>query len=266
LNQNYQDWAHIIVNDGGDPKPINEIVEAHQKEYSGRCAVFHHERSLGMETASNAGIKGSDSDAIVILDDDDTWAPSFLETCMSRLENKRHPSVRGVVTHAIQVLEKVIPGQDLPVEVNRRPFNQYLRSISLSELSGGNIITTNAFVYERNALDEIGFYREDLPVLGDWEFNLRFVFQYEIDLICESLSYFHHRIALHSGASANSVVAASSEHCFYATFILNEFLRKDLKSGKFGLGSVMNIHIQRRDIEKRFLLYRAIHWIKRKCS
>ncbi len=31
------------------------------------------------------------------------------------------------------------------------------------------LVTTNSFLYRRSAFNVIGLYREDLPVLGDWQ-------------------------------------------------------------------------------------------------
>ena len=196
LNQHYQDWVHIIVNDGGDPFTVDEIVKENVVAYHDRIAVIHKRESLGMEAASNVGIKASDSKYIVILDDDDTWHPDFLDQCITRLMHKRHPRIAGVITHSSKVLEKVEQkrGEDIIMEVRREPFNQYLKTISIFQLAGRNIFTVNSFVFEREALETVGLYREDLPVLGDWDFNLRFILQYEIDVIPATLSYFHHRV------------------------------------------------------------------------
>ena len=50
-----------------------------------------------------------------------------------------------------------------------------------------------AFLYERAAGEAIGNYRTDLPVLGDWDFNLRFAERFGIGVIPEALAYWHHR-------------------------------------------------------------------------
>ena len=41
-----------------------------------------------MEAASNAGIKATNGELIVIHDDDDTWHPDFLKKCVCVLQNQ----------------------------------------------------------------------------------------------------------------------------------------------------------------------------------
>lgn len=273
LNQRFQDWVHIIVNDGGDIKSVERLVEKNAASYQNRNKVIHNKESLGMEAASNVGINNSESSYIVILDDDDTWHPDFLDSCVTRLLNKRHPNIAGVITHSSKVIEKIESqnGQELLTEVGRETFNQHLRSISLSELAGYNLFAVNAFVFERDALKKVGLYREDLPVLGDWEFNMRFVFHYEIDVVDSTLSYFHQRLTTFSGESANSVVAKLSDHLFYRTLIQNELLRRDIQSQHVGLGTIISINCGYKNLDLRLCsleyhhpFFRALGWLKRK--
>jgi glycosyltransferase involved in cell wall biosynthesis len=272
LTQSYQEWVHVIVNDGGDPFAVDEIVKKNIKDYRHRIMVIHNEQSLGMEAASNIGIRNSDSKYIVILDDDDTWHADFLDKCLTCLEKKRHSNIAGVVTHSSRVLEKVEQrrGADVIVEVCREPFNQYLKNISIIELAGDNIFTVNAFVFEREALETVGLFREDLPVLGDWDFNLRFILQYEIEVIPSTLSYFHHRAQINKVESANSVVKNIDDHHFFRTFIQNEQVRKDIKSSQVGVSSIMLAHYHSKNLqsklnslENRFLFFRLLRWFKR---
>ena len=273
LNQRFQDFVHVIVNDGGTAKIVDELVQKNEALYQNRVKVIHNSSSLGMEAASNVGIRNSESSYIVILDDDDTWHPDFLDACVSHLANKRHPNIAGVVTHSSRVIEKIEQknGHEVITESDREPFNQHLRGISLGELAGDNLFTVNAFVFEREALTKTGFYREDLPVLGDWEFNLRFIFHYDIDVIPSTLSYFHQRVEAPSGDLANSVVAGLNDHHFYRAHIQNELLRQDIRSNHLGLGTIMSINAGLKNLhlkllpflEDRRLFILAVRWLRR---
>jgi len=277
LNQSYQNWVHVIVNDGGNLFAVNQVVQENMDAYHHRVVVIHNDKSLGMEAASNIGIKNSDSKYIVILDDDDTWHPAFLDQCVSCLANKRHPNIAGVITHSTKIIEEIEhrDGKDIINEFGREPFNQHLKSISISELAGENIFTVNSFVFERDALGKVGFYHEDLPVQGDWEFNLRFILNYEIDVIPNTLSYFHHRKAEYGEELANSMIKNVSDHEFYKTIIQNQLLRNDVLSGQAGLGTIISINngykklqkelnLKLGTLERRFLLFQVLRWIKRK--
>lgn len=238
LEQTYTDWAHVIVNDGGSREDVDALVEAHAARYAGRVQVIHNETSLGMEAASNLGLRSSSGRYAVIHDDDDAWAPEFLAETVARLESKAHPRIRGVVTHSLCVRE-TIEG-DQVIELGREPHNAWLRQVTLFRMAAENCYPPISFLYERAVHDEIGYYREDLPVLGDWEFNLRFVSRWDVDLVARPLAYYHHRVALLDGEYANTVIGGDHKHKLFDAMIRNDFLRKDLEREQLGMGLVVN--------------------------
>ena len=270
LNQRYQDWIHVIVNDGGDSSSIDEIVRKNHEAYRNRIIVIHNQQSWGMEAASNIGVKNSESNYIAILDDDDTWHPDFLDQCVTRLTCKRHPKIAGVVTHSNKVLEKIEQNKekDIIKKIRIEPFNQYLKTISIFQLAIHNLFTVNSFVFEREAIKEVGLYREDLPVLGDWDFNLRFALQYEIDLIPSTLSYFHVRVEGKNEHTANSIIKNIDEHYFYKNLIHNEYLRKEILLNRGGLSTIISSHyyFEQSQSKIRFFLLRLFQWIKQHSS
>lgn len=243
LDQEFQDWLQVIVNDGGDPAEVDALVAQHADEYRGRCLIIHNPKSVGMEAASNIGLKASDSEFAVIHDDDDAWHPSFLRRCVGYLEDTTHHRLQaplgGVITHSTRVLESIENGE---VKIHStEPFNTWLEGISLYRLAASNVFPPISFLFKRQVLDEIGYFREDLPVLGDWDFHLRCVERFDIGLIKEELAYYHHRIALTNSIYGNSVIAGDDKHKIYDMLLRNEYLRRDIAAGKPGLGYLVNI-------------------------
>ena len=229
----------VIVNDGGVPEETEALVQKYRDCFKGRCHIIHNHESVGMEGASNIGIKASDSDYIAIHDDDDSWHPMFLKKCVNHLDNNPYPTFGGVITHTIRVLEKI--ENNSVITHHQEPFNTWLRAVTLYRMAANNIFPPISFVYQRRVLDEIGYYREDLPVLGDWEFNLRFISKYDILLISEELAFYHHRLETNKGAFSNSVVKDDSKHVFYDALLRNELLRNDFNNNRIGLGLIVNI-------------------------
>lgn len=239
LAQTFQDWIMVIVNDGGASAPVDELVEAYKDRFNGRSCVIHNETCLGMEAASNIGLKGSESRYVVIHDDDDSWHPAFLQRCTEFLDSNPSPRIAGVITHTVRVLERIT--HDRVVVEGKEPFNTWCKSVTIYRMAASNIFPPISFVYERRVLDQIGCYREDLPVLGDWEFNLRFVRRYDIFLIPEKLAFYHHRPDATSGVFSNSVIGGDSKHLFYDALLRNELLREDLDHNRIGMGYLSNI-------------------------
>jgi glycosyltransferase involved in cell wall biosynthesis/cell division protein FtsB len=240
LAQTRGDWVHVVVNDGGAPEPVEELAARYAEAYAGRLKLVHNPVSLGMEAASNAGIRACESACLVIHDDDDRWDASFLETMAGALEQDSHWA--GAVCHSIKVLERIGAGGEIE-ELGRESFNaSFLKELTLAALAEVNQFPPIAFLYRRSAFEAIGPYREDLPVLGDWEFNLRFLQAFEIRLVPQELSFWHHR-APQAGAAAaygNSVTAGDDLHRRFDTRLRNEALRDDLRQGRTGIGFLMN--------------------------
>lgn len=239
LGQTFQDWIMVIVNDGGKKEDVEDLIQEYNDRFIGRCLVIHNQISKGMEAASNIGIRASDSEYLVIHDDDDSWHPLFLERCVGFLDTNPYPSIRGVITYSIRILER-IEDNKIIIE-HREPFNTWMRSVSLFRMAANNVYPPISFLYKRDVLNEIGYYREDLPVLGDWEFNLRFMSKYDVFLIPEELAYYHHRLSIKSGEYSNSVVGHDDRHIFYDTLIRNELLRNDLQRNTLGMGYLVNL-------------------------
>ena len=242
LSQTYPHWIHVIVNDGGDPEPVNDLIVAYKHQYQGRVQVIHNPASLGMEAASNLGIKSVQADCVVIHDDDDSWSPDFLRQSISALrywQNKVH-SVRGVITYCDRVIERIEGNCVITEKVE--PFNHWLKPglIPFDIILHQNPFPPICFLYEREVYDEIGGYNEELPVLGDWEFNIRFLAEYDIAVHPVVLAFYHHRLSPF-GAYSNTVVAGVAEHETYRTYLLNAWLRAEFSGGKPALGSYTNL-------------------------
>lgn len=241
LSQAFKDWIHVVVNDGGDPASVDALLHQYADAYSGRLVCVHNPDSLGMEAASNVGVRSCDSDYIVIHDDDDSWCPTFLSRCVDYLDAPPPvlgTPVRGVATYSTRILEQM--NEQGASEVGRESFNDWMTGVSLYRLAASNCIPPISFLFARDAYVQLGGFREDLPVLGDWDFHLRFAQAFEIGLIRESLANYHHRVELTDGIYGNSVIAGDDKHRRYEHLYRNALLRDDLRAGQLGLGFLVN--------------------------
>ena len=224
--QTYRDFVWVVVNDGGNREEVDKIVG----DYRGSVPdilVVHHEVNRGMEAASNSGIAACQSEYVVVHDDDDTWDPEFLEKTVSFLQFNPQNHFGGVVT-AITHVDEVMTDKEVVVR-GRKPWHpshgRYPSgAVQLSDLCVVNQFAPIAFLFKRSAYDEIGGFDESLPVLGDWEFNLRFASRYDIAALPEFLANYHHRPAS-SNAYGNSVLAGRLSHVSYDAILRNRIIR-----------------------------------------
>ena len=251
LGQSHPHWHWVIV-DNGEPGPVEKLLGEFAGVLAGRVTLVAHREAGLLGRLTNVAIAHSQHELIAVLDDDDTWEPRFLEATSHRLgAGKLHPSVRGVCTLSTCIHEVWDEAGGCSV-VKQFPFNAHLRNVHLASLAAVNQFPPNAFVYERAALREVGLYNEELPVLDDWDFNLRFNHLYNIDVIYEPLSNYHLRPQA-GGDLANTVTAKENLHRFYEGVILNQHLREDLALGRSGLGTLLAQAATRRVAESLLL-------------
>jgi glycosyltransferase involved in cell wall biosynthesis len=245
--QRFQDWEIIIVNDGGDAPALEQFLAQVPDSFRRQVEIVHHDQSRGRWAAANAGVKAARGDLLVIHDDDDSWHPAFLETMVAAIDG-RSTSVAGVVCHAQFVDEVVSDG--VITRKGIRPFNNWVRNVTLFRMASRNFIPPISFLYRASAHDELGLYREELPVLGDWDFYMRLLSRFDVELVPHVLANYHQRPADAGEQFGNSVVAGLQNHTSVEASILNGLLRKDLSEGTVGLGTIANLAYDLRELRE----------------
>ncbi len=252
--QTYNNWRLVVVNDGGDRDSVDWLVE---KIFAGdeRVQVVHHAVSKGMEAASNAGISTLKTDYVLIHDDDDSLAPEFMSAMAATMVDKQRtfPSIKGIACRINTVYETVI-GNEITIE-RIEPFKSW-HSDSLDEgfLSVQKMLVRNqfppiAFMFDLSAAREIGLFDESLPVLGDWDFHSRFVLKYDVWVLPEYLSFYHHRVSA-SGSMGNTVHAGAGRHRLYGQKIRNDLIRQSAGldgTNRFAITIPMELQEQSQD-------------------
>jgi glycosyltransferase involved in cell wall biosynthesis len=230
--QDFWRFEWLVVNDAGDRAAVDRVVAAATER--GLCArALHRDRSSGMEAASNAGLRAARGRWVVLHDDDDSWAPGFLRTTVAALSAGR---LRGVVTRSVLVEEVV--ADDGIVETGRRPYNPGLTSVQLADFCVRNHFPPISFLFDREFALSLGGFDEDLPVLGDWDFVLRFLQVADIGCLPQELANYHHR-SDSSGVYANSLTRAVERHQEYDAVVRHKHFRADLAAGRVGVGQLL---------------------------
>ena len=223
LDQRFRDWLHVIVNDGGDAKEVENIVSQFRAEYSGRCKIVHNQRSCGRAAALNSGLRAAVSEYVAFLDDDDTWHGDFLARMISALFETTNIEAGSAICQTEIVREK-LSTSDI-IELKREPFNPNFVCLRLSDLTIENQFTINAIVFRRSMVDEIGSFNEKLDALEDWEFNLRFHLRYDAIVVDQALARWHWRVGNGEISYDNSIHVSGNLHKIARAQILNDAMR-----------------------------------------
>lgn len=226
--QTFQDYICVVICDGGDL--VAALQEARRAPIDPRrLMVIDNKTSRGMEFASNLAIRSVSSEFLAIHDDDDSWEPGFLQRTVEFLTGERGAPYGGVITMANHISEISTPAG--PLIRNRRPYRT-TKSVQFMDMACENLFNPIAFLFRRDIFDRLQGFNEALPVLGDWEFNLRFLLEADIGVIGERLANYHVRDLEPEGPFGNSVVASRDRHVEYAHIVRHSLMRAATPSGR----------------------------------
>ena len=85
LNQTYQDFTLIVIDDGSDAYPHNQLVNYIQ-QHNDKIRYLRHE-NCGQAESVNIGILQSKSKYITMLDSDDEYEPHHLAACIIEMQH-----------------------------------------------------------------------------------------------------------------------------------------------------------------------------------
>jgi len=237
-NQTFRNFMHVIINDAGNPQSVDELVKKYADLIDGRVKVIHNQESHGMEAASNKAIKSVDSEYVAIHDDDDTWHPEFLERTVKHLEET---GAMGVVVRTDKITEEITESGDVKLLAVKQ-WMPDIKAINLYRQCIDNQMTPITFLYRREVFDEIGYYDESLPVLGDWDFGIRFLQKYDVEFLDPgfALANYHHRKFQKGSSNNNSFGDGQEKHRYWSNKLMNKYLRQELAEGRLGVGYIMS--------------------------
>jgi len=120
LNQQFQDWVLLVVDDGSTDRTLAEV----SRFQDGRIKVWHDNRSKGLPTRLNEAIAFASGEYFARMDGDDVCYPNRLELQLNYLRS--HPEV-DLVGAGVLVFrgDGLVLGKRIPPEAHaaicRRP-------------------------------------------------------------------------------------------------------------------------------------------------
>ncbi len=206
--QTFGDYEVVIVNDGGDPQAVEQVLAAQPATLRDRTSVIHNPSATGRWPAANAGVTASTAPLLTLHDDDDSWHPDFLTETVAYLQ--AHPD-----DHAALVRTEVVHERwegDTAVRTGGYLLEEHNPEVLLSDLLDFNRFVPISFLYRRSLHDRLGLYDASLPAAADWAFNLQILqlgpVPYASDRV---LAYWNQRLE-ERGVLGNSVFAAPRDH------------------------------------------------------
>lgn len=174
LNQSYNDFELIIVNDGSK-ESLNEAKSEINKD--NRVIWIDHESNFGVARARNTALNVAKGEWIALLDSDDAWHKNKLEKQLNyHSENPKYlfsQTLEDWYRDGVKVNKMNKHAQPIG--------NAFLNSLKLCCISSSSVLV-NKRIY-----DEIGIYDTNLEVCEDYDFWIRATSKFEIGLVDEIL-------------------------------------------------------------------------------
>lgn len=115
---------------------------------------------------ANLGVNATQSEFVMLHDDDDTLRGDFVGGAMRLMHNK---DLAGVTCHAAVIHED---GSDYVLDFVLSPGMKFVCETSLAQ---DNLIVTNALIYRRAGFEAADGYPQDVTVAEDWLFNMALI-------------------------------------------------------------------------------------------
>ena len=167
LNQTFQDFELIIINDHG-PKEIQNVVESFQ---SNKIQYFRLDQRVGPGAARNLGVLKARGKYLAYLDDDDVYYPHHLETLVGLLKESQF---EFGYTNMVIVKGSLDQGRfkfDRMGDVRDVPFDK--GAMVCKSFTG-----TNTVLHEKEILKEVGLFNEKLRPGQDEDLWIRCASRY----------------------------------------------------------------------------------------
>jgi glycosyltransferase involved in cell wall biosynthesis len=169
LEQTYENWECIIVNDGSPDD--TEVVAKKWLEKDNRFEYLY-KKNGGLSSARNAGIKIAKGEFIQLLDSDDLLQKNKLQIQIDAFlkDTEIDISISGYRYFEDGHSELRILGRDnfLPEVAIMKNDSDIIKLFNVK-----NPMVISAPLYKKSIFKTVGLFDEDLSSLEDWDFHTR---------------------------------------------------------------------------------------------
>ena len=187
VNQTFQDYEVIIVNDGSTDNSLDIVNELFE-----RFKILNQE-NVGVAAARNNGVAKSKGEYLCFLDADDWWEPTFLEE-MDRLI-KEYPDAGLYATNYIYYK----PGKTHVALKIERGYMNYPEAYLRGEMP----VWTGAACMPRKVFDEMGGFPKGIKLGEDFLLWAKTALRYKVAFCEKSLAYYNNDVPAHLRATRN---------------------------------------------------------------
>lgn len=148
LEQTYENWECIIVNDGSTDNTLSVVNQWLEKD--SRFSVLN-KKNGGLSRARNSGTEAAKGDYVAFIDNDDIWLPHHLSSLMEKMMEYE---VDLVFSYAYKMIDKKGIYTDVCImgPLDTLPNRIYQGREDIEKLLKGNIISPSFVLCNKESL------------------------------------------------------------------------------------------------------------------
>lgn len=195
LNQTYQEFEVIVVDDGSEDAPLppkgGDITQRlnfveNITNFKDKVRVIEQENQ-GVSVTRNNGVKLAKNNYIAFLDADDWWEPTYLEEMKGVIERYPQAGIYGSSYY------KVKNGHHIPANIGVEPgftegeinyFRVYAKTFYMPLWTGATVIKKNVFL-------TVNGFKPNLKVGEDFDLWARVAIDYPVVFLNKNLAYYN---------------------------------------------------------------------------
>ncbi len=163
--QTLKDFEIIVVNDCG--VALEEILSKYDKIVYVKKAT-----NSGASASRNLALQIAKGKYINFLDDDDYFYPNHLQSLVEALEQNEQYKV--AYSNCLCVNQKFMDGKWITTHTEL----SYDSDFSIEALLVQNITPIQCVMFEREILQKVGLFDENIRIYEDWDFWIKIALQY----------------------------------------------------------------------------------------
>ena len=230
INQTFEDIEIIIVNDGSTDQSLDVI-----KQFKDSRLIIVDQENHGASHARNQGLKIANGIFIALLDGDDFWELSFLETISDTIS--KNPDESVFTTAIAHKYDATIVPVSYSFEMNKSilVLDYFEASQDHSILSGSSA------VFKKSILPNTGNFNESIKSGQDTDLWIRFGIHYPVIFINKVMVYY-----VYNKTSLSNTTVNLNDKPNYNTYNEEEknnvYLKKFLDRNRFSLAVLSKLN------------------------
>ncbi|MDT4292314.1 glycosyltransferase [Methylomonas sp. MO1] len=180
LTQSHINLELLIVDDGSTDESTSIIKELSEKDNRIR---FFQQKNSGVAGARNLALREAKGEYIGFIDQDDIWLTDKLESQITYFkQNPEAVFLHGNIEY--------IDDQLTPLDKSLYPWETNASGHCFERLFVWNAIAIQTVCFKRKCMETVGFLREEVPGVDDYDYWLRFSRFFPIDYLDKTFALY----------------------------------------------------------------------------